>query len=254
MNRQRSSMLGRVGASLKRGGVRGFAADLYRLGRSRCRWALSIRDYYIYRYPIPSIAPHAFRPEVERLQSRAVASIEDVTRLVAEGVEDPRMKVRTMERRLAAGAVAMCIYVGTDLGYVGWMSTCPQAKRSFDRLPYRVAFDEGEAATGGAWTVPAYRGLGLYRYGFGCELHYLKQGGSVVCCNAIAVGNIASQRGQAVYGARVRARARCVRVLGVFKWTECPMSGPCPSLSTEDRSQRCAVPVSVPPGDGPKGE
>lgn len=121
-------------------------------------------------------------------------------------------------------------YVSGKLAYMGWTATTGRAKNSFDRLPYRVDFAGGEAATGGALTLPAFRGLGLYRYVFGHELEYLRRKGRAVCCNAIPVGNYASQRGQAVHGALVCARARHVRILGFERWREWPLSGPCPSV------------------------
>jgi len=172
-----------------------------------------------------------FQPAVEHLEVRTVESREDVARLVEDGFEAPCVKIRSMERRLAAGAFAVCGFVDGRLAYIGWVATSAQAKQSFDRLPYRVAFDEGEAVTGGAWTAPCFRGLGLYRYMFGRELDYLRVLGRTSCRNAIAVGNIGSQRGQAIYGAEVCARARSVRVLGKRWWSEQPMSGPCPSLA-----------------------
>jgi hypothetical protein len=134
--------------------------------------------------------------------------------------------------------VAVCGFASRRLAYIGWVATSAEAKRSFDRLPYLVDFADGEAATGGAWTVPAYRGLDLYRYMFGRELDYLRREGRTVCCNAISFANRASQRGQAVYGAQVCARVRMRRLAGFIRWDEEPMSGPCPSLSNLDTGSR----------------
>ena len=223
-------------ALLREEGVSGLAKGMIRHGRIVSRRVLSVSDFYIYRYPISFFDESRFRPEVEHLDVREVESLKQVGLLVAEGLEDPRVKVRSMTQRLAAGAVALCLFADERLAYVGWMATTARAKWSFDRLPYRVAFDDGEAATGGAWTVPQYRGLGLYRYGFGRELRYLRSHGRTVCCNAIPVRNLASQRGQAFYDARVCARARLTRVLGFRKWREWPMSGPCPCLRSAPRT------------------
>jgi hypothetical protein len=195
-------------------------------------------EYYIYRYPIPVVQSEVNRPQVEGFEVRIVRSADDLAALRQDGYEHPGGKVRAMPRRLRSGAVAVCGFVSRRLAYVGWVATSAEAKRSFDRLPYRVDFADGEAATGGAWTVPAYRGLGLYRYMFGQELDYLRREGRTVCCNAIGVANRASQRGQAIYGAQVCARVRVRRLAGFTRWDEEPMSGPCPSLNNSDSASR----------------
>jgi hypothetical protein len=192
-----------------------------------------VGEYYVYRYPLPEVDPDANRPQVEGLEVRVLDSLNDLRALVECGYEDPRTRVVAVERRLVAGAVAVCGFANRRLAYVGWVAMSQQAKLSFDRLPYHVAFDRGEAATGGAWTAPECRGAGLYHFMFGRELDVLRRRGRLVCRNAIAVDNYPSQRGQASYGAQVCARGRLIHILGRRRWTETPISGPCPSLSGE---------------------
>jgi len=225
-------------ALLRNEGIWGLSKGVLRYSRTIVRRVVHTGSYYIYRYPIPCVDENRFRPAVELLEVRTVESVEDVARLVADGFEDPRAQARLMERWLAAGAFAVCAFVDRQFAYIGWVATSANAKRSFDPLPYHVAFDQGEGATGGAWTVPRFRGLGLYRYVFGRELDLLRRKGCTVCCNSISVGNVASQRGQAFYGARVCARAQAIRTLGFKRWSEVPMSGPCPSLSAAHRPAR----------------
>ena len=225
-------------ALLRNEGLCGLTKGVFRHARTLLRRVAHTGSYYIYRYPIPCVDENRFRPAVDLLEVRTVESLDDVARLLADGFEDPRAQVRPMERRLAAGAFAVCAFVDKRFAYIGWVATSANAKRSFDQLPYHVAFDRGEGATGGAWTVPGFRGLGLYRYVFGRELGLLRRKGRTVCCNSISIGNIASQRGQAFYEARVCARARAIRILGFKKWSESPMSGPCPSLSAAHRPVR----------------
>jgi len=209
----------------------GFVRRASRHVHRRIRRLAHFGHYYIYHYRIPPVDGQANRPLVDHLEVHVIKSRSDIACLVAAGYEDPRVKVVAMDRRLAAGAVAVCGYISRQFAYVGWTATTLRAKQSFDRLPYDVAFDEGEAATGGAWTAPAFRGLGLYRYMFGRELDYLRCVGRTSCSYAIAVGNVASQSGQAIYCLTACARARSMRVLSKRWWTEQPVSGPCPSLS-----------------------
>jgi hypothetical protein len=237
MSTSPSALRSRAALLRRQEGVWGLAKGIVRHTRGLVRRVAHVGSYYVYRYPIPLVDENRFRPAVEHLEVRTVESLEDVARLVDDGFEDPRARTRSMERKLAAGAFAVCAFVEGRLAYIGWVATSAPAKRSFDPLPYHVAFDEGEGATGGAWTVPRFRGLGLYRYVFGLELDLLRRKGRTVCCNSISVHNLASQRGQAFYEARVCARARSVRVLRKRWWTEQPMSGPCPSLSRAEKAR-----------------
>ena len=223
---------------LRTEGVGGLLRGAWRYARWRLSRLVHIRNFYVYRYPIPEFDVERFRPAVEHLEVRVVESMADCARITGEGLEDPRTKVRSLERRLAAGAVMVSAFVAGKLAYTGWMATTERAKRSFDSLPYRADFAGGEAATGGALTMPAYRGLGLYRYVFGHELDYLRGRGRTVCCNSISVDNHASQRGQAVHEALVCVRARHVRILCFQWWTEQPLSGPCPFVAGRLGSER----------------
>jgi GNAT superfamily N-acetyltransferase len=219
-------------------GTRGVLRGVFRYTRWRLSRLAHVRYWYVYRYPITQFDVEQFHPTVEHLEVRVVESPADCARLAAEGYQDPRAKVRSLERRLAAGAVMVSAFVAGKLAYTGWVATTETARRSFDSLPYRADFAGGEAATGGALTMPAYRGLGLYRYVFGHELDYLRRRGRTFCCNSISVDNHASQRGQAVHEALVCARARHVRILCFQWWTEQPLSGPCPFVAGRPGSER----------------
>ncbi len=232
MSHSRSILARRALSLLRREGLPGFAKGVLRHIGMLMRRVAYVGDYYVYRYPVPAVDLAANRPRVEGLEIRVLDSLADMNALVECGCEDPRTRVVAVEPRLAAGAVAVCGFADCRLAYVGWVAFSLPAKLSFDCAPYKVAFEDGEAVTGGAWTAPEYRGTGLYRYMFGRELLLLRERGRTMCRNVIAVGNAASQRGQAGYGAQVCARGRLIRVLGWRRWTETPMSGPCPSLSS----------------------
>jgi len=225
-------------ALLRNEGMWGLTKGVFRHTRTLFRRVAHVGTYYIYRYPIPLVDEDRFRPDGDLLEVRTVESLDDVARLVADGFEDPRTRMRSMERGLAAGAFAVCAFVDRRFAYTDWVAISADAKRTFDPLPYHLAFDQEEGATGSAWTAPRFRGLGLYRYVVGRELDLLRRKGCTVCCNSISVGNLASQHGQAFYEARVCARARAIRILGFKKWREDPISGPRPSLAAAHRPVR----------------
>ena len=180
-------------------------------------------------------------PRIENVEVHVVESESDIDALVAAGYEDLRFVMVAAATWLSAGAVAICAYVNKEFAYVGFVALSDAARRTFDRLPYHVDFEAGEGCTGAAWTAPRFRGAGLYAHMFGHELRYLRDAGRVVCCNAIGTGNVASQRGQARYGAQLCAVARMYKFLAWRRWVETPVEGPCPSTAPRGYSRSTVV-------------
>jgi len=221
----------RVSRILKDEGVSGLVrATVAMLQRSVKRIAF-VGDLYIYRYPVPLTDVHIPVPCIDGVEVHVVKSERDIDALVQEGYEDPRLVMVSTATRLSAGAVAICAFVNKEFAYVGWVALSDVAKRTFDRYPYHVDFEAGEGCTGAAWTAPRFRGAGLYSYVFGHELRFLRDAGRVVCCNAIGPGNVASQRGQARYGAQLCAVGRMYKFLAWHRWVERLAEGPCPSTA-----------------------
>jgi hypothetical protein len=212
--------------------VPGLARAALRMTGRLVHRAVFVGDFYVYRYPVPATDEHMPKPGIDGVEVHVVESERDVDDLVAAGYEDLRLVVERATARLSAGAVGVCAYVNKEFAYVGWVALSDAAKHTFDRLPYRVDYTSGEGCTGGAWTLPSLRGAGLYAYVFGHELRYLRDVGRTVCRNSIGTGNVASQRGQARYGAQLCAVGRLYRVLCWRRWVETPAEGPCPSLDS----------------------
>lgn len=103
------------------------------------------------------------------------------------------------------------------------MAFSEEAKRSFDRLPYRVEFENGEACTGGAVTLRRLRGQGISRYRLSQELRYMLDHGYHVCRNAVPVDNVPSQRLVERFGARYGRMGHFRRVLWWTDWRETPV-------------------------------
>ena len=209
---------------LKTEGLRGLLGGARRRLRAVRRSWFTREDYIVYRFETEVASLPSRRPEVAGLDVVVLESLEDVQRLVEQGYDVPLFHSAVQVRWLRRGGVAFCAFVDRRLAHIAWVALREDARGCCDGLPYVVDFAHGEAATGGAWTVPAYRGRGLYRYMFGRELDYLRRNGRTICCNAIGTNNEASQRGQAVYGAETYARARLVRVLAFSRWTEHPVA------------------------------
>ena len=221
----------RVARDVRREGVRGCLRVALSQATAWRAKLLSTQSYYVYRYPVPCVKDLIPTPRVGGVEIKFVRCDADADRLVDEGYEDPRLVLRYATRRIRAGAVGCLAYVDKEFASAGWIAFCEEAMETYDDLPYAVAFEQGEACTGGSWTERRFRGLGLYAYVFGNELRYIRDHGRTVCRNSIAVNNVASQLGQARYGARLCAIGRETRVFGWRRWVERPAEGACPSLS-----------------------
>ena len=220
----------RVARILRNEGALGLVWEAVTLARRYAGRIAFVGGFYVYRYPVPATDAQIPTPRIEGVEVHVVESERDVDNLAELGYEDVRLVDTRAGARLGAGAVGVCAHVNKEFACVGWVALSAAAKRTLEGLPYRVDYGSGEGCTGGAWTVPRFRGMGLYAYVFGHELRYLRDVGRTVCRNVIGTNNVASQRGQARYGAQLCAVARFYRVLGWHRWVETPAEGPCPSL------------------------
>ena len=159
----------------------------------------------------------------ERLKLHVIETVEDADRLTAQGYENTVLTIPHLARRLDSGAVAVCAFIGMEFASIDWMAFSEDAKRSFDRLPYRVEFESGEACTGGAFTVRRLRGHGIGTYRLSQELLYMRDRGCHVCRNAIPIDNIPSQRCVETFGARFGRIGHYRRVLWWTDWRETPV-------------------------------
>jgi GNAT superfamily N-acetyltransferase len=113
------------------------------------------------------------------------------------------------------------------LANVGWVGLTRRAKECFDRIPYSVDFEHGEAFTGGVFTIPGYRGKGLMFHCLGERLKYLQERGYRVNRDASLTGNVASLRVTERFAGKPRARGFYVRVFRWSYWREKPLERDC---------------------------
>lgn len=179
------------------------------------------QDVYLYEHSLVPRSRDKFLPQLESYELRIVHSNEEADGLVAEGLEDFRsvfvFSRRPLEKK---GAVVFCVYVGSEFAHIGWVALDEESKRYVDALPYRVAFGERQACTGGTRTVPKYRGKGLMAYGYYERLEYLRQRGYVSSRNAVAVTNVASQKAHSRFAPTVYAVGHYTKLLRWSRWKE----------------------------------
>ncbi len=189
------------------------------------------RTVYLYEHAIVPRDRHAFLPRLDSWELRILHSNEDAERVAAEGFEDLRKSFVFAPREFDSGAVAFCVYAGTELAHVGWLAVDARAKQAVDRMPFDVDFDSGQGCTGGTYTRPEYRGKGLMAYGYYERFEYLRQRGFTSSRNSVEVGNVSSQKAHAKFNPTIYGIGRYRKVLGWRQWRveELP-DGPCQGM------------------------
>ena len=199
-------------------GFRGLLHGLGRFGVELLHLVYRNERYRLYELRIDEAGPLPIDAPLEQLQLCVVETTEDAHRLAAQGYEDMLLTIPGLERILDSGAVAVCAFLDVALASIDWMAFSEEAKRSIDGFPYKVEFDSGEACTGGAFTVRRFRGRGIATYRLSRQLLYMRNHGYHVCRNAIAVGNVPSQRVVERFGAHFDRVAHYRRMLWWTNW------------------------------------
>ena len=159
-------------------------------------------------------------PLVDGLESHFLCGEHDAEALKDQGYEDVRHVIRTAARRLRRGAVCVSVFVNREIAHVEWLALSEEVRRAIFPTPCFVDFGGGEAAWGGAHTVAAYRGKGVFRYGMACALRYCNERGCRALIGATAVANAPSMHGQTPYAPRVRVLLRHECSLMRCRWVE----------------------------------
>ena len=184
------------------------------------------QTYYVYADPVARIqAPGEadFRPRVDDYVSKVVRSNEEADDLEAQGFEF-RSQVAGAARRLEKGAVALCTFVGREFACIEWLAMTQPAHDSLGEPPYSVRFRHKEAFSGGLWTNPKYRRLGLRRYSSFKALGFLQENGIETTRTAIATDNVAAQTSRPAFLPGPCAEGRYLRVLWWRSWKETPLA------------------------------
>lgn len=198
----------------------GLMALLSRVVTFSTRRFLQYGAYSLYEHTMKERNEAAFMPNIQNFTFKVISTNLQADELVRGGFGDFRQHFTHARRALNKGAIAFCIFVGPELAHIGWVAMTEEAKRTFDALPYRVDFSAGQACTGGTVTMPKYRGNGFMTYGYFKRLQFFYDRGFKTSRNAVAEGNVPSQRAHARFGPRIYAKARYLRIMGWKFWRE----------------------------------
>ena len=184
------------------------------------------RTFYLYEHIIENdqrLREADFTPKIDNTYHRIVTTNKEANALEAEGFEF-RSQAANARVRLDNGAIAFCIFVGRELANIVWVAMTQQAKDSLKEPPFKVDFSENEAWSGGAWTNPKYRRMGLIVYGDLKRRQFMLDKGIVISRYVAAKRNIGPQKAIARIGPRVYAEGRQLRILWWKSWKEKPLT------------------------------
>ena len=183
------------------------------------------RTYYIYAdclRDLPKLNEAYFMPKIPTFTPKVVSSNKEADDLEAQGFEF-RSQVPNARKRLDNETIALCIFVGWELGHIGWLAMTQQGMDSLDEPPYKVDFANGEAVSTGTWTNPKYRRMGLRRYKSFMSRKLALEKGIVVRWAAIRRNNIPSIKSRASPNYPC-AEGRYLRILWWKSWKEKTLS------------------------------
>jgi hypothetical protein len=190
--------------------------------RLRSRALYFKRDCYLYRHHIVERDPAQYSPRLDSYELRVLETEEQADQLAAEGYEDFRLRFLMSSRNLLFGAVGVFVFVDKKIAHMGWIAMDSRAQPHVDPLPFHIAFDDGEACTGGTYTVPEYRGKGLMGYGYYGRFEYLRNKGYRFTRNSVETRNVASHRVHAKFSPEVLGTGHYIRILWWSRWVEHP--------------------------------
>jgi len=211
------------GSMQRAGGLMRRAWDVWRtqglvaVGRNGIRlarpWLFQWQRCYLYEHTVTRERSETdFAPRAANVRLEVVRGPAEAEALKSATGFDLRRRVVGAGRCLDRGAIAFCVFVNGEFAHIGWLALSEEAKSAFDSLPYRVAFADNQACTGGTETVPEFRSIGLMKYGYFKRFEFLREQGVAVSRNAVEVDNIASQKVHAKFGPRVYGDVRHLRL------------------------------------------
>ena len=149
---------------------------------------------------------------------KIVSSRQELEKLTREGFEFGHYQ-STIAGWLEKGAIGFCVFIGPELGHIAYVAMNETSKTNLEP-PYKVDYSKSEACTGGAFTLPGYRGIGLFNYNYYQMLKFLKEKGITTVRNVVAVNNAASNKVIAMFNPKIYAEARYMEIFGWKLWKE----------------------------------
>ena len=183
------------------------------------------QTYYIYAdltEDLLALHEADFKPSIDGFILKIASSNEEADKLEAEGLQF-RSHVHNARRRLDKGAVAFCIFIGSELAHIGWAALSKEAQSSIGEPPFKVDFSNKEGCTGDIWTNPKYGRMGLSSYSYMRRLRFMLNNGIVTNRTVANKRNVLSQWYATKIDSNVYGEGRHLRILWWKSWNENPL-------------------------------
>ena len=179
---------------------------------------------YLYRHALMERNAKEFLPRLEDYEDFVLHDKQELVKLESQGYYFSSL-LNNIRIALDNEVIVICIFVDKKMVHTVRLATTEKGKVFVDNRPFKVDFLRGEACTGNAWTLPEFRGKGLFIYGKYRSYEVLRELGYKVSRNSVEISNIASQRGQEKFKPVIYAEASFRKFLFFFKfWNETPIS------------------------------
>ena len=179
--------------------------------------------FYIIEHSLTQRDENNYMPRITSYIFRMISTVKTADEMAYQGLRFYNSSINTRQR-LEKGAIAFCIFVEQELAHIGWVALTEEANQSLFQPPFRVDYIYGEAATGGGWTNPRFRGLGLATYIYYKRLDFLKERGKTLARAAVTVDNTPSLIMHSKFTSNVRAKGRLLKILWYRSWKEIPLN------------------------------
>lgn len=199
----------------------GLALSIKRRLRPIIAHLFQSNNYYLLEHTIEDSNEADFMPAVEDFTFKIIETSKQLENLVTSGFDFKEEDINfNFTGSLDMGATAFCIFIKHKLAHVGWVATTEKAKNTFENLPYRIDFSNGQVCSGGTVTAPRYRGMGLMTYSYFKRFQFLKGKGVLCSRSAVNTRNIVAQKVHARFGHVIYGQLRHLKVLFWESWRE----------------------------------
>ncbi|HEY49759.1 MAG TPA: hypothetical protein G4O13_06915 [Dehalococcoidia bacterium] len=179
--------------------------------------------YYIFEHTLIERDEADFLPRIDNFTLHIIRTNKEAGEFEAATGFELRRRLVDVEEKLEKGAIGFCGFVGEEFAHIGWIAFSEKARKTFDTVPYKVDFSNGQACTGGSYTVPAFRGKGLMAYVYFRRFQFLREMGIKTTRNSVLTSNTASLKVHAKFGPKLLARGRRLKLMGRQSWKETPI-------------------------------
>ena len=207
----------------------GFASLFKRASMYLIHKIIIYENYYLMENSLKDLKedPDDFVPNLPNLSHRFVKTNQEANQVACEFCEFRSYSLNAYDR-LDKGAMAFCIFIGTDLAYICWTAMTEEAKKTVTDFPYKINFNGKNVFAGSEFTSPKYRRKGLSIHGRLLQDRFLKEIGINKKYGELKKNDLIAMKAKTESRYKIYADCRYLKILGLKLWKETQISPPRP--------------------------